>query len=677
MENAYEKKDYLKCYILCKRYNQNGDYIGNFSIGTRYTRTVKIPALFIAANSRRPDVELILSRVPYQCVKKASDHTNQQPITLLEFFLTNREDCELFATLKGCMFDVCDGNVNAFFTQQRISIGEECYCLSSIRKRQVAGSTERLPVYEYTPDENWPSRPSTHPEVVAYTEACVSFFEKIKCGDLNIRPKQVMYTFDIETGVKNKADHRAPTVFGGFVECICALSVICGAEGYDLETRRLDIYCTRYEGFGVYELTGRINEKLKQHALTANVIVFENETAMILAFLREVYWHCDYIIGYNSDSYDWTFLVNRYKVLKEGFHTVIDPQKRWSRGVIDLVNLPSKIYGISCSTNVVFPATCCGKASPQTSEGYLCSKCKQLIVPSELNLSCQLDMARFTRSIMPFTLHYDIYKNAALTGTLQNKQLNTLVGQTFSLEILEYEPLSEVDTFLCRIKAVVGMKCLFMPNLVCHLVRMNKTTKIPQTLFDGKIVSLEGDKIVVKITRKLCLLTDLGGLSITIGKTSSISSETQMRWTCVEDMIDTVAYCCVDVLLTFFVEYYTKRLVNLPTQIFNALPYALLNKTTATLACNLLLYELYEKSLSLSIDAGNDTSILLYDALRLEGVRATGVDVSGGVLRVAAAKTIDEYFSSNNHNESRLGMNAEPDLSTHSAALTAVGAICQ
>lgn len=492
-----------------------------------------------------------------------------------------------------------------------------------------------------------------------------------------MHPKYNMYTFDIETGVSNKADPRAPTVFGGFVECICALSVICNKDGYDLTSQRLDVYCMRYEGCDTRQLEEKISQKLAKHALVANILVFTEESAMILSFLREAYWNCDYLIGYNSDSYDWTFLVNRYKVLTEGTQDVIDPENRWTRGVVSIVGA-ARMYDISCSNGVIFPASCCGKASQQTSEGYLCTKCKQIIVPTNLNLTCQLDNTPFTRAIMPFTLHYDIFKNSVLTGTLPNKQLNTLVGQTFALEIKKYFPLdTEPDSFSCSVTAVLGMQHLFLPNLVCHIVRANKTTKMQQILFDGVIVSLTGTQIVVKLTRKLCTVTDLCGLTITIGKTSSISSETQMRWTSVEDMVDTVAYCSVDVILTFFVEFFTKRLVNLPTQIFKALPYSLLNKTIATLACNLLLHELYKKSLSLSIDAGTDTSVILYDALKIEGVRAADQTIVGGTLRVASASTVDDYFSCNNHNESRLGMNAEPDLSSQVAILDAVGGICQ
>lgn len=78
----------------------------------------------------------------------------------------------------------------------------------------------------------------------------------------NIHPKYNMYTFYIETGVKNKEDRRAPTMFGGFVECICALSVICDEGGYDLESQRLDLYCTRYDNHDRRELESKLQQKL-------------------------------------------------------------------------------------------------------------------------------------------------------------------------------------------------------------------------------------------------------------------------------------------------------------------------------------------------------------------------------------------------------------------------------
>lgn len=39
VENWSEKKEYFRCYLLCKRYKPNGDFVGNFSICTRYIRT--------------------------------------------------------------------------------------------------------------------------------------------------------------------------------------------------------------------------------------------------------------------------------------------------------------------------------------------------------------------------------------------------------------------------------------------------------------------------------------------------------------------------------------------------------------------------------------------------------------------------------------------------------------
>lgn len=103
-------------------------------------------------SSRRCTTGSEQSAVPVCKKRPQTTQTNSQ-LRYLSFFITDREDCALFSTLKGCTFDVCDGNVYAFFTQERINIGEALYSLSGIKLRQVSGSTEQLRRYEYIPYE--------------------------------------------------------------------------------------------------------------------------------------------------------------------------------------------------------------------------------------------------------------------------------------------------------------------------------------------------------------------------------------------------------------------------------------------------------------------------------------------------------------------------------------------
>ena len=192
------------------------------------------------------------------------------------------------------------------------------------------------------------------------------------------------------------------------------------------------------------------------------------------------------------------------------------------------------LYHIRCSSDVVYPASCCGKVNQQTVCGYLCTKCKNVITPNNLNLTCQLEPSTFrTSPIMPFTLHYDIYNNTVLTATLPNKQLNTLVGQLFAVEIKGSKSTSN-DVYEFDIPEAAHNVHLYLPGLNCHIVRKNKTTNITQYLYDAQIVSVTRSLLTVKITKMLCKTDDFVGNFVTIGKTSSVTSAKQMRWTCLE-----------------------------------------------------------------------------------------------------------------------------------------------
>ena len=142
----------LAAVIMCRVYNRRGEFTQNVAIQFNYVRRVKIPASFIfstffsssaVAATTSPDSEKCtialkkLLEIPHRFVKKSSDYTNLQDISLIEFFLLTTEHTNIikeFDKTHRCVVDEFSNDFRAFFIQNGIDIGESTRSFSKIEK---------------------------------------------------------------------------------------------------------------------------------------------------------------------------------------------------------------------------------------------------------------------------------------------------------------------------------------------------------------------------------------------------------------------------------------------------------------------------------------------------------------------------------------------------------------
>lgn len=159
-------------------------------------------------------------------------------------------------------------------------------------------------------------------------------------------------------------------------------------------------------------------------------------------------------------------------------------------------------------------------------------------------------------------------------------------------------------------------------------------------------------------------------LYISVGKTSEQSLHQQMNWSCVEDVVNTVSYCCIDVVLTFHLETLFKLNMDLHgSEVMKLPPFNIFNTSAGRKSSFLVNYSLYP-DYAICVTKSFKPYIILNAVMEAEQCEKSNaqnsniieLECSGSINNIifGAKNSNTECF---NINEYQVGLPAESDSS--------------
>lgn len=308
----------------------------------------------------------------------------------------------------------------------------------------------------------------------------------------------------------------------------------------------------------------------------------------------------------------------------------------------------------------------------------------------------------------PFTLHLDM-NNLPYYNDCENKKLETVCTYIFREKVRDIEVLPGsfrvyleksfmdltelLDMFMIGIKVkcfhlnnVAKKSTMFFESRLTHLLwrsyseanymekpyELLQYDDVEQVALIHKTAASKKVQVCFQILRN----ADVGeipkshtDLYISVGKTSDISRLSQQCWKSVMDVIETIYYCHVDVLLTGALElklkafldiYNSNYLENFPFM----LPGAASGQKVLKKIAKTLMREVFVVNMATPLQAH-----LYFDsALAVEGVRATVPDCAKTENPNILALSVNEFaedllnLESNNMNEYYMGLTGENPL---------------
>jgi hypothetical protein len=731
---------FLNCDLMCKFLTNNiNDDIINFVINVNFFLSIKIPLSFVEmpqeliinsrAKNNNKDKQLNLlnqfknNYTPVGYEKKASDFTNHTSIIWNVYHIKTYSELKFFkefnSTFKCGADFLFEKEFETYLLQNNINIGSPIRCITKFFKepclkfksyelRFTRESFKKIFYIQYTYDINY---------TADYLNFCTMFWN---LTDTDTKENLIVYNkigcFDIECGLKsvelyeniNSEKLPFPTVINGYVQSLVIYTVFLSNE-YVEKSPKIYILC-----LCPASIIENISEKMKFFndlvisiekfnicLEDIEIKLFDSELELIDYFFLFTF-QIDYLIGFNSKSFDLSFLILRANILTS---------QNWFAGKFINSYSLSKYGELYAKTN-------------QNINLFIrCSKCeKKIYINSDKNILnsnivtclCQTPSIIQNKSIefeqkssfyyiqeLPFTYHHDLIQKEQLFVNTTNKKLETVTNFNFKQKIAKirgdklylHDEYTLDDLFIIANVFCIGIKLVIF-NLfthsfqiinenVCRLINIillnssnNEEIKINIKKFNFKnIAILKRDldtnikkfKLVFIIDRKFDARNDLsdarGSLFVSVGKTSDQTRSEQLLWKNTQNIIDTCTYCLIDVLLTISLELKFHTLFDIfSSNFFRICPFNVLSWTSA------------RKSTYISINQRNKFNVeilfnnfvlpkLLNHSLQVEGIPDNNhKDASDqdNIFKLNALKNLDEFLNLNtdtlNCNEFEFGI---------------------
>jgi len=728
---VYNGSGYLKCDLFCKFLFDNDqtlvdyDCNANFVLRINFFKTVKIPLSFYMSKFydtcsnytlNKRNLLTTLKNIPFDSVLKKSDFTNHQEVFFHEYKIKTYADLKFFKELNSA-FDCCvdfnfEKDFEVFLIQQEINLGVETRTLarildkirySSVRFKNEFRNNFKIFHLDYSYDN-----------AQTYEYFCKEFWKITLCNISTIKSTNKVGTFDIEVGLSDNSlsgNLPFPNPISGYVQCI-VLHTINLKNIYIENTSKLNVWC--FNKFKSNDLASNLIksfEKYNIYSQDINIKIFNSELDLINSFF--VYsLHLDYLIGYNSKSFDLYFLILRAVILNN--------RDTWfTNKYLSNYDL-SSTYG-----NITF------KCEKLVSTSIKCPKCfKKIIIGNNLFESidgtktvhcicqnvCTIDpdsiefnqrTSFYSVQELPYAFHRDLMFQESIFENTSNKKLETACNYHFKQEISHIvstqngkasitlsKKFKKSEIFMIANIFIIGIKLVtftiennsnqFLNKKFFKLVNVLLLNSEGKIIFDSRYFNfnLETSPIPNCIITVLLEVTfdnvdlndflfDSNKYFVSVGKTSNQTLEEQLLLKTDRNLIDTCLYCAIDVLLTFALEYVNKTLFDIQNAEFNlTCPFNVLSWTPARKSSFLLNMQLY-KSTILVVLTNFTIADILKQSLEIEGKRCDKFDshLLYPIFKIKSLHNLNEHLfldtNTINTNEFDLGIITESDPSNY------------
>lgn len=308
----------------------------------------------------------------------------------------------------------------------------------------------------------------------------------------------------------------------------------------------------------------------------------------------------------------------------------------------------------------------------------------------------------------PFTLHLDMY-NLQYYNDCENKQLETVCTYVFREKVSDIQVLPSIFRVYLEksFMDLTELLDMFMIGIKVKCFHVNNVAKKSTMFFESRLTRLlwraytdadymekpyeilqydDVDQLALihktAASKKVQICFEIlrnaddheipeshVDLYVSVGKTSDISRISQMCWKSVTDVIETVYYCHVDVMLTGALEqklkafldiYNSNYLENFPFM----LPGAASGQKVLKKIAKTLIREVFVVNMTTPLQA----HLYFNSALAVEGVRAVVPDSAKtrnpNILMLSVNEFAEDLlnFESNNMNEYYMGLTGENPL---------------
>ncbi len=475
----------------------------------------------------------------------------------------------------------------------------------------------------------------------------------------------------------------------------------------------------------------------------AKFLVFASELDMIEEFLVRATVHCDLFFGYFSTKFDLPYLVMRRNFLrdKSSVHTpFVNMIFFGNLRLPGALTCGLKVISNGMSVQFYVP---CGQCRAQlflknTKQTVLCCpSCQASTAIDYGKIRYEKDSGSSRWDTSSFSCHIDLLEAELFRG-LENRRLETVCNLNFKETVDAVRPasvgyhvrLARRITTVTEFRTLVD---LFLNGIKIRLFSVKPISGEIENRMAGRLrdVFIEEERASASESSEAnprpcatdsppvyvrwehernddfasltCLgggnscrvwfdveyderaeLPDpaavVGGLFVSVGKTSEIDPDTQRNWRTVSDLVETGFYCFVDVLLTHFLEVLvcqtTIGLFN--TAFLEIFPFILITLPSGQRVLPKVIKRLMQSNFMLKLSNPAQLTLYYTSALEVEGVRATAVEVTDGldparfststpeISRLPALRTPEEIMKFEpefmNVNEFRLGTMGERPL---------------
>jgi hypothetical protein len=676
--------------------------------------------------------------------KKASDLTNHTEVVWNVYTIETYGELNFFKKFNSyfkCGADfLFEKEFETFLIQNDINIGMSVRSLTPIFKNSCRQflkfksydliNNSKIFYIDLTFDESIKSNKN-------YLAHCKEFWQLTMCpDDCNVKVFNKVACFDIECGLANCEQYENtdsdklpfPTFSIGYVQCIVIYSIYLSNEYIENSPSiTLLSLCPKRIIQNINQKINFINKLSKsfeKYNITMEDIkieLFTSELDLIRHFFSLTF-QIDYLIGFNSKSFDLAYLILRANILSS--------EKWFTNKYINSYCLTKISFGDQLSTKTAQTINLATKCSKCATKIYVSDKNtfqsdKKYIVTCSCQNTCMLtnDSIEFEQKSsyfyvqeLPFTYHHDLLLKEQLYANTKNRKLETVTNFNFRQKIsnicidernslrakiflndeYSYDELFIIGNIFCmNIKLVIFKlhKNSFhmIDEIECRLSNVifldsnNMDLSIDGSNYNYKKLHILKKELEIRNGAKkfkllfeidcfnnaILNIKDFEDMFVSVGKTSDQTRYNQLIWKTEQNIIDTCTYCLIDVLLTFSLELKFHTLYDIFSSVFFRIcPFNVLCWTSA------------RKSTFLSINMRNKISVdvlfnnftiqkILNHSLEVEGVRddlyLNSNELEHNTYKLTALQNLDEYLNLDtntiNSNEYEFGTLGQDDPS--------------
>ena len=430
----------------------------------------------------------------------------------------------------------------------------------------------------------------------------------------------------------------------------------------------------------------------------------------------------DFLIGYNSKNFDMNFLILRANILKSN-----EWFKKKSLTSFSLFDYSRNILDIRCDKNVILNTRCQNcrcvivvdpvKNVHNFNGFHVTCSCLKKCALNSSTLEFVQKSYNFSPQEFPFTFHKDLILYETFFTETNNKKLDTACNYHFkqkikSVSFADYEEgrvvnckLSKIfndsDLFSFANIFLIGIKLILfkIEENSNQIINLYTTKLLSVNLIDSKSnqlidfnvsnynfinsqkieESLKNQSFFIEL--KLANLNDSFNLSefdnelknnsvlyISVGKTSEQSIVDQLIWKKQQNIVDTVIYCLIDLILTFSLELNSKTLYDITnSNFFQICIHNVLSWSSGRKSSFMTNMKLFPNNV---LVVYNDFKLakIFNDSLEIEGVKNdSNIEHNYPFFKLDSLKNLDEFLNLNtntlNFNEYDLGIIGEKNLS--------------